>query len=858
MRIALYDEIIETHVPRSLGAALLQRGHEVFSTGKIGHGFKYPDSVASGDLLRASVRRVLSWEPDWIFVFRPASLPDYLIAEVKSAGVKLAAWFSDDPVLFELSYGPNLELYDLVLHCGNSSVLDFYEQQFGYATGVNFPFWTSNDHFPYVWGSEDVESDFLFLGNVGDAVRRRRYFEIARLKSSVRIHGGVGADYFNLAGGYLDSDAEVVNAGARSRLALNIPQFFKDHDGLETWFDGLGELGFFEYPSRVVQYMAMGLPTVSVIPGAPTFGSFPEMLIAGSVSEVNEMVADLGSDELSDLSRATRTRFERDFSAQRRAEQFEYLTSNNEWKGLDAVDRANWFTEWPKVDRATLPAGREMVIGTARLSRVPPTEAVHEVRDPTRETNPSPSKLLIVGTGWTRPLSHVNTLSRASLRIPDLSATLWNPAHESGFVEDPNKIFKWMFSANRVEEISKSYDVVVVADYSAVFSGPAAKALRDSDVRTVFWAESDWPWDRRIALAAQRYSEVWCGSPAVVDEAYARGFSNVRLVHGLIDQESLEILRTKSVEALPVEEIKWFSANPKADDSFSALRLNDLVSSPAVDLPAFARASGGKSLTEVLEGLRCTTAVVSHAGSRARPRVAEYLPFILAASDELYLVRAGSARSMAPYSDSVLQVREVGELARKRRRLKNSKSLRSFVALGKDRLLTGMLSAESEIERLLAESRWAELEEVEDSSTRLAPDRTTLWTGKARASALVRDKMAVPSGQSVMFEIRMDPPPAPGLTSSMTLDLGGESVLKCQSGDPVYVVMRSPRMENLSVTASWSGLPGLLHPDLLGAWSLRLVGPPPIVSLLGEASNEWLVEVAGYEGQGSSGRGHNG
>lgn len=347
MRIAIFDGILELHVQESLERALLARGHEVLSTGKVGHGFKFPRATDSLAHLERAVQSVLAFEPDWVLAMRPASLPPVFLRRLKRAGIRLVAWFSDDPVLFDLSYAPIVDQYDRVLHCGTSEVLAHYERFFDRPTGVNMPFWTDHDAFPVVWGLEVPESSAMFLGNVQDAVRRRRYFDLARFGDDLRIHGKVGTDYFERSGGYLDTDAEVVAAGARTDWAINIPQWFRDHRGLETWFPGLDELGYFEYPSRVVQTMAMGIPTISVIADGHTSETYPEMLVARTVDEAIAIVRDPSwtRTRLSNLSESVVRRFDRHFSAAARVIALERFLEDDEWMSLDVAQRARWFAD---------------------------------------------------------------------------------------------------------------------------------------------------------------------------------------------------------------------------------------------------------------------------------------------------------------------------------------------------------------------------------------------------------------------------------------------------------------------------------------------------------------------------------
>lgn len=347
MRIALYDGILEQHVADSLERALLSRGHDVYSTGKITGGFQFKTGQSQLRDLEIEISDVIAFAPDWVFVFRPAALPYVLLDRLQRRGIRVAAWFSDDPVLFDLSYAPLLERYDLVLHCADERVLRFYEEQFGYPTGVNVPFWTDHEAFPRVWGYREPSSDVMFLGNVDDEIRRHRYFDLASLGADVTIYGRVGDDPHGLGGGYLDSDADVVDAGSRTRMAINIPQFFENHRGLRTWFPELGSLGFFEYPSRVVQYMAMGIPVATVVPGRPDFAAVPEMLVYADFEEASGGIrAAVEEADLTEISNRTAARFDRHFTAVSRVLMLEHLFESADWKTLDARERSLYFTRF--------------------------------------------------------------------------------------------------------------------------------------------------------------------------------------------------------------------------------------------------------------------------------------------------------------------------------------------------------------------------------------------------------------------------------------------------------------------------------------------------------------------------------
>lgn len=350
MRIVIYDGILETHVADSLALALARRGHDVLNTGRFGSGFRFPTDPKALRRIDSEVERAIEFEPDLVVVMRPASLPPAALQRLRPHVQHLYAWFCDDPVLFDLSYGAIVDDYDLVLHCGTDAVLDFYTERFGRATGVNFPFWTDPSFFPRVYGDAEPESDLLFLGNAQGELRRKRYHDLSKLTHRVRIHGRSGTDFRGVNGGYLDSDAEVVTAGAAARAAINIPQYFSDHEGQETWFDGLGALGHFQYPSRVIQYGAMGLPVFNVGVSRADQRTFPELISIDSVQAIDAAMDELDDARLSDLSRRTHDRFLRSFSADSRAMALEALVADDSWRGLSVEDRTDWFSQFDALE----------------------------------------------------------------------------------------------------------------------------------------------------------------------------------------------------------------------------------------------------------------------------------------------------------------------------------------------------------------------------------------------------------------------------------------------------------------------------------------------------------------------------
>ena len=350
MRFVLFDTINERHLAASLERALRRRGHEVLATGRIWKGQTFPNAAEHHDHVAPRVRQVLEWGPDALMCFRAAALRPRSIQVLRTAGVRTQLWLPDDPVLYRRLYRHLIDAYDDVLHCGSTRVLGFYEHKHG-PTGVNFPFWTDDEAHPFVHDPDAADVDLVFLGHIVGPVRAWRYSVLAGLPFSVRQHGALEADPAGISGGRVRPE-EVPQALARARAAINIPQRYSDYRGEPEDFPELAALGSFEAPSKLVQYAACGLPVLSLEADGEG-DALPEMRIARDPAELAALAGELLADRaaLRRVGRATRARFERWYSADRRAAFLERLVAEpgfwtdrslNEratlWRGDDAVD----------------------------------------------------------------------------------------------------------------------------------------------------------------------------------------------------------------------------------------------------------------------------------------------------------------------------------------------------------------------------------------------------------------------------------------------------------------------------------------------------------------------------------------
>jgi polysaccharide pyruvyl transferase CsaB len=364
VRIVLFGAINEDHVGESLARALEHRGHEVYQTGRVWRGPRFPDRDAEREVVEPAVRAALAWEPDAVLCLQAPALRPRLVKQLSAAGPTTLVWFGDDPVLYGVTYRHVVDLYDVVLHCGPARVLEFYEARHG-VTGVSFPFWTDDVAFPpRAGGAPEDGYDAVFLGNADGPVRGPRYGLLASLPGEIRLHGRVDADPAGIARGHLEEHAAVVAALHGARVGVSVPQRFADYRGHRFDFPELAGLGAFELPSRVVQYGAAGLPIVSLDPSGPS-EALPEMRVAADAdelrAELRDLLADPGRREA--LGRRTRERFERRLTAGCRAELIERLLADpGAWREAPVADRA---TLWRAHDPAP-PADRRAAPSRAR------------------------------------------------------------------------------------------------------------------------------------------------------------------------------------------------------------------------------------------------------------------------------------------------------------------------------------------------------------------------------------------------------------------------------------------------------------------------------------------------------------
>lgn len=695
MRIVLWDALLEGHLSVSLGRALRARGHHVLETGRIGTGFTYISDATSLARCTALVDRVLDESPDAVLVFRPSTLPPRLLRRMRRSGAHLAVWLSDDPVLWNFTYRPSIDLYDTVLHCGSERVLQFYDDYAGRAVGVNLPFWADEEEFPYVYGTRAPASTAIFLGNVDGPLRRRRYEGFGALRTDLLIYGRTGNDEYGIGAGYLDSPAEVVDAASRARIAITIPQFFADHRGSATWFEGLDTLGTFQFPSRVVQYAAMGLPIVSVTPDASDLDTFPEISTVSDIPSLDRAIdALLHEDQLPDISRRTHKRFRRHFSAAARAIAIESVLHDDSWRTLSAPERARWFTQFDALGTESATAqdhGR--VCDTAAPS--PATRArllLGATPSPTTTPAPAHLRICVIGNRTDRATAAINVTTRAlrhlghSVVEVDASQALSQSQHSPAIT-----VGQLLPTGNLAP------DAVIIVGAEIGFAESDREQLRSAGIPVMYHAVQPVSSSAMLMRIARQADAASFASAPTAELLLARGFPSVFSVPPLVDGAFRELCRNPIP---PGPRIRVIGGARERADLPEGVR-QDLLEMHGENATDDALAAPLRSLEDVHAHVSAATTVVTPDHSTDPPQSHELLPFALAAGGLVVLPRLRESSQTPGHGTSHLLAHAPGELLRKLQRLSDDASRRSAIIARAQKTAAHSLSAERALSRLL-------------------------------------------------------------------------------------------------------------------------------------------------------------
>ncbi|OSI08052.1 Uncharacterized protein conserved in bacteria [Neisseria animaloris] len=331
MKFILFDSILERHLGESLKRALEYLGHEVVFTDLILHGHSMISSQKDIEFMWSKVKEICSEPVDLFIAFRPMNLLPEMV-EYIGQRMKTAIWLSDDPVLYKTCYGGVVNSYDILLHCGYADVMDFYEKK-GHPKGFNFPFWTDHISFPIVYDPIFAEYDIAFLGNMNGQVRRKRYMELALLPFTKKVFGLIDSDPLAMHGGFIREaylhTQRVSEVLSKAKMGVSIPQFFTEYNGLDYDFPELADLGYFQFPSRVIQYAASGLP-IAAVGDQRMKEAFPEIFVANNIAELESYITKITTNYSFALKESKKilNRFQKNFSAISRAMMLIDLVNN--------------------------------------------------------------------------------------------------------------------------------------------------------------------------------------------------------------------------------------------------------------------------------------------------------------------------------------------------------------------------------------------------------------------------------------------------------------------------------------------------------------------------------------------------
>ncbi|HDL1260510.1 hypothetical protein M3703_00325 [Mannheimia haemolytica] len=350
MKFILFDSILERHLGESLKRALESLGHQAVFTDLILHGHSMISKQADIDFMWKKVKDICDEKADMFISFRPMNLTTEML-EYIGKRMKTAIWLSDDPVLYKTCYSQVVNHYDVLLHCGYKEVMDFYEAN-NHPKGFNFPFWTDHVAFPSVYNPLHSDYEIAFLGNMNGQVRRKRYMELASLPFTKKVFGLIDSDPLAMHGGFINEaylhTKRVTEVLSKAKVGVSIPQFFTEYNGLDYDFPELAGLGYFQFPSRVIQYAASGLP-IAAVGDERMKEVYPEIFVGNSITELEPYIKQICEDYDFALSESAKilTRFRKNYSALSRAMMLIDLVENlDKLQSQTTQERAILFTKY--------------------------------------------------------------------------------------------------------------------------------------------------------------------------------------------------------------------------------------------------------------------------------------------------------------------------------------------------------------------------------------------------------------------------------------------------------------------------------------------------------------------------------
>lgn len=349
MRWLVYGDLAEEHVVDSFCDALIQRGVEVIRLAALTRSHQFITNIDAQQQIQRNLESVISEHKiDVMFNFRAAELNLRHLELLKSKGIFSLVWFPDDPLLYQICYRHIVDFYDIILHCGNTNVIQFYQERHEIQNGFCFPFWTSEKYFPYCYNKDIAEYDIGFLGNCHTVNRKGRYELIASLPFKKTFFGQPPqlGDYCGIWSGYIKNAHEIPRHLQKLKLGLSLPQFFSDAKDTIYSFPELDLFESFYFPSRIVQYASCGIPII-IKNSQYAQNIFSSILIYKSRAELIDVVQQLLAypDQLAELSKAVNLDFQNYLSATSRVDMLLALIKNKTLYSLE--DRVNLWRNFP-------------------------------------------------------------------------------------------------------------------------------------------------------------------------------------------------------------------------------------------------------------------------------------------------------------------------------------------------------------------------------------------------------------------------------------------------------------------------------------------------------------------------------
>ncbi|MFC9441871.1 MULTISPECIES: hypothetical protein [unclassified Brevibacterium] len=499
---------------------------------------------------------------DVFLAFRPASVPLPLLQRVKAVAGMTITWFSDDPVYFSTVYATVAPHYDLVLHTGGPDNLRIYSEALGLGNGVEFPFWTDQIEHPRADFAFEPSYDWLFYGNLHDRFRRDRVDYLRELGSRAAVFGKPpdARETVNHLG-ILTREGELRAIAGKCRFGLSFSQRLSSYAG--TKFESVATRAVREFPmpSRLIQYLAIGLPVMSRDQSPYTKRMLPGVMHAETSRAAVRLSQEFDDSDWAHASNQASQLFEESFTAESRAAFLLELVSEFSWR------------RWSITDRSVAFAGKgssHAADCSFESSTVDHGRAALNVRGSSASV-PQRSFALI-GKGWTNEQSVLSRIKRA--------------LHSSGHqVVDVNP---FSYADRITDDVLGHFSGVL--DVRAVLSGTKVDAIiavgddylvrHAGDLPVIAMLDNSSTLSRRVARKAETYSALVVANEELRDNLSRLGYANVYHLPFIL--ATTEVARPEP-QMIPDTVRIAFAADRPSDVTDSAPWMRDSHTASALD-----------------------------------------------------------------------------------------------------------------------------------------------------------------------------------------------------------------------------------------------------------------------------------